>query len=123
MKKIPINTKEKSDRLLLNIEIILGIFSTLLLFIPILIAAICSMQVIVKILIIAAGAICFIIGMFACLKIEQLAGYYECPRCDHRYIPKFKDVCFAMHFGRTRKLTCPKCERKSWHEKVLREKD
>ena len=123
MKRIPINTKEKSDKLLLSVEIVLGIFSTILLVGSILVAALCFMSIVPAILIISAGVICFVVGMFMCLKIEQLAGYYECPRCDYRYIPKFKDVCFSLHFGRTRKLTCPKCERKSWHEKVLREKD
>ena len=123
MKRIPINTKEKSDKLLLTTEVVLGIFSTILLIGTILVAALCFMSIIPAILIIAAGIICFAIGMFVCLKIEQLAGYYECPRCEHRYIPNFKDVCCSMHFGRTRKMKCPHCGRKSWQEKVLREKD
>lgn len=108
---------------MLTTEVVVGIFSTILLIGTILVAALCFMSIISAILIIAAGVICFAIGMFMCLKIEQLAGYYECPRCEHRYIPNFKDVCFSMHFGRTRKMKCPHCGRKSLREKVLREKD
>ena len=69
--------------------------------------------------IIAAGVICLLVAWGLCLKIEHIAGYYECPRCEARYVPKFKDMCFSMHFGRTRKMKCPHCGRKSWHEKVL----
>ena len=72
MKKIPINTKEKSDKLLLSVEIVLGIFSTILLVGSILIAVLCFMSIVPGILIISTGVICFVVGMFTCLKIEQL---------------------------------------------------
>lgn len=58
-----------------------------------------------------------IVGVSFCIKIETEAGKYECQKCGHQYVPKFSSVYFAMHFGRTRYMTCPKCGRKSWQKK------
>ena len=54
------------------------------------------------------------------LKIEQTAGYYECQKCGHKYIPTFNSVMWAMHFGRTRYMKCPECNKRSWQKKVLK---
>ena len=54
------------------------------------------------------------------LKIETETGYYECKKCHHKYIPSYKSVYFAMHYGTTRYLKCPKCHRKSWNKKVMK---
>lgn len=53
------------------------------------------------------------------LKIEQTAGYYECAKCGHRYVPTYKSVLWAMHINRTRYMRCPECKKKSWQKKVL----
>lgn len=53
------------------------------------------------------------------LKIEQTAGYYECAKCGHRYVPTYKSVFMAAHVNRTRHMRCPKCGKKSWQKKVL----
>jgi DNA-directed RNA polymerase subunit RPC12/RpoP len=53
------------------------------------------------------------------LKVEQIAGYYECGKCHNKYIPTYKSVNLAPHLGRTRYMKCPKCEKKSWNKKVL----
>ena len=62
----------------------------------------------------------FSIGISYAIRIEQIAGYYECPNCNHKYIPTYKSVLFAMHVNRTRKMKCPNCGKKSWHKKVLK---
>ena len=66
-----------------------------------------------------AGMIPLLVAMPFMLKIEQKAGYYECKKCGHRYVPTFKAVNLAPHMGRTRKMRCPKCQEKSWQKKVL----
>ena len=53
------------------------------------------------------------------LKIEQTAGYYECKECNHKYVPEYNSVFWAMHVGRTRYMKCPKCGKKSWQKKVI----
>ena len=51
--------------------------------------------------------------------IETETGYYECQKCHNKYVPKYSKVYFAMHFGTTRYMKCPKCNEKSWQRKVL----
>ena len=53
------------------------------------------------------------------LKIEQIAGYYECEECGERYVPTYKSVFLARHIGRTRHMKCPKCNQKSWNKKRI----
>lgn len=63
--------------------------------------------------------IVFFIGISFALKIETIAGYYECQKCHHRYIPKYNDVYWSIHCLGTRYMKCPKCNEKSWQKKVL----
>ena len=63
----------------------------------------------------------FIVFAFFALKIEQVAGYYECKKCGHRYVPSYKAVNMAMHLGRTRYMKCPKCGKWSWQKKTINE--
>lgn len=60
-----------------------------------------------------------IIGVSFALKIETETGYYECQKCNHKYVPKYSKVYFAMHFGTTRYMKCPKCHKRSWQKKVI----
>lgn len=76
-------------------------------------------QVVRIILFIIAFLILIVGGSFA-LKIETETGYYECKNCHHKYIPSYKSVYFAMHYGTTRYLKCPKCHKKSWNKKVMK---
>ena len=61
----------------------------------------------------------FAVGIFFSMKLEREAGYYECPKCGHRYVPEGLPFWLSMHLGRTRYLKCPHCAKKSWHRKVL----
>lgn len=63
-----------------------------------------------------------IVAVFACvigLSIEHEAGYYECQKCKHRYVPTMKQITFAPHIGTSRKLVCPCCGDKNYHKKTL----
>ena len=114
-----VRQKEDNDRRLLTLEWVIVILSCIVLFIPLVIANTVSMEEWIKHVIIIAGFVPFLIGMFFAVRIEQVAGYYECKHCKHRYIPTFRSVTFAIHIGRTRYMRCPKCNRKSWQKKVL----
>ena len=70
-------------------------------------------------IIIAISMLLFLVGMFNALRIEQIAGYYECPNCHHKYIPTYGSVFFAQHINRTRRMKCPKCGKKNWNKKVI----
>ena len=117
-----IELKEINDeytKKLLYFECIIGIICSLTFITLIFIALFIEMNAIAKILIIIFGCMLFITGIVNCIKIEQIAGYYECGRCHHRYIPTYNQVLFSMHTGRTRKMKCPKCGKKSWNKKVI----
>ena len=66
-----------------------------------------------------SGLILFL-GVYAAIKIEQIAGYYECNKCGYKYVPKYNSVLWAMHIGRTRYMKCPKCGNRSWNKKRIK---
>lgn len=115
-----VKEKEEREKMLLRAEIIAGVCSLL----PLLIATIFvayneSMLEWIRALIIFASITPFLIVMPFLIKVEQKAGYYKCAECGHCYVPTFRSVLWSMHMGRTRKMTCPKCGKKSWQKKVL----
>ena len=114
-----IKQKEQADKRLLSVEVFIGITATIVLFALIFVAAFIQMETWLKISLIVFGFILFLAGCFYALRIEQVAGYYECKHCKHRYVPTYKAVNMAMHMGRTRYMRCPQCEKKSWQKKVL----
>ena len=114
-----IKQKEQADKRLLSIEVFIGITAIIVLFALIFVAAFIQMETWLRISLIAFGFILFLAGCFYALRIEQVAGYYECEHCKHRYVPTYKAVKMAMHMGRIRYMRCPQCGKKSWQKKVL----
>lgn len=114
-----IKEKEDRDRQLLSLEVVIGVLSTVVLIIPVFIGALVPMEDWQRIVVAFSGFIPAFVGFFFALKIEQVAGYYQCNKCGHRYVPTFKEVNMSMHMGRTRYLKCPKCHEKSWNKKVI----
>ena len=111
--------KEEADKRLLTMEIVIGALSSFILLVLVFVASFIEMKSWIRILLISFGFITFIIGLYNALKIEQTAGYYECAKCHHKYVPTYKSVFLAIHSGRTRYMKCPKCNEKSWNKKVL----
>ena len=114
-----VKQKENADKRLLSLEIFIGILVSAIFFSLIFVASFVQMADWLRVLLIAIGFIQFIVGMAYGLKIEQVAGYYECAKCGHRYVPTYSSVFFAAHINRTRYMHCPKCNQKSWQKKVL----
>ena len=114
-----IRQKEQADRRLLAVEVFIGITATIVLFALIFVAAFVQMEGWLRFSLIALGFVLFIAGCLYALRIEQVAGYYVCKECGHRYVPTYLAVNFAPHMGRTRHMRCPKCGKKSWQKKVL----
>ena len=111
--------KEESDRRLLKLEIVIGAISIAFFLVITAIASWLEMQEGVRILIISFATIFLFLMCLVLLKIEQVAGYYECAKCHYKYVPTYKAVNFAPHMGRTRYMKCPNCGKKSWQKKVL----
>lgn len=114
-----IKEKEQADKRLLSAEVLIGITATLILFALIFLAGFVSMANGLRICLIVLGFVLFFAGCFCALRFEQVAGYYECKECGHRYVPTYKAVNMAMHMGRTRYMQCPACGKKSWQKKVI----
>ena len=114
-----IEQKQQADKRLLALEVFVGITTTIVLFSFIFIAALVEMSGWLKASLIVLGFVLFLAGCFYALRIEQVAGYYACDECGHRYVPTYKAVNLAMHKGRTRHMRCPACGKKSWQKKVL----
>ena len=117
-----VKQKEQADKNLLTLEIVLGVVSTVFLLAMIAVGAVLvnlGAEMWVFFLMFGIGLAQFIVCMIFALKIEQVAGYYECEKCGHKYVPTYLSVNFAPHFGRTRYMKCPKCGEKSWQKKVI----
>jgi transcriptional regulator with XRE-family HTH domain/DNA-directed RNA polymerase subunit RPC12/RpoP len=114
-----VKQKEQSDNRLLKMEIVIGVLAGLVLFILIFVASFVEMADWLRILLIITGLIPFMIGILFAIRIEQTAGYYECQKCHHKYIPTYSSVLWSMHINRTRYMKCPKCNQKSWQKKVI----
>ena len=111
--------KQEADKRLLSIEVLTGCLTVGVLLGASLIASIVEMEEWLRVVIIFAGLVPLLIAIPFLLKIEQVAGYYECKECGHRYVPTYKAVNLAPHMGRTRKMRCPECGKKSWQKKVI----
>ena len=111
--------KEQADKRLLSAEVFIGITATIVLFALIFVAGFMQMETWLRISLIVFGFILFLAGCFYALRIEQVAGYYACAHCKHRYVPTYKAMSMAMHMGRTRYMRCPQCGKKSWQKKVI----
>ncbi len=111
--------KEASDKRLLTLEWVIGGLSLLVLMAPIVVGAYVPMEEWQRTVVIFSGFIPALIGFGFAMKIEQTAGYYECQLCKHKYIPSIKAMYMAPHMGRTRKMRCPECGKKSWQKKVI----
>lgn len=111
--------KEQADKRLLSLEVFVGITATLVLFIFIFVAAFVQMETWLRISLIILGFVIFLAGCFCALRIEQVAGYYVCGNCGHKYAPSYKAVNMAPHMARTRYMRCPDCGKKTWQKKTL----
>lgn len=111
--------KEQRDKELLLLEIFIGVTVSLIMVTCILLASLVNMQDWLRVLLITIGIIPFAIGISYAIRIEQIAGYYECKNCHYKYVPTYKTVLFSTHINRTRKMKCPKCHQKTWQKKVI----
>ncbi len=113
--------KEEADRQLLTTEIVIGTLSIVLFFMLIMIASFADMSAGARLWIIIPSTVFVVVLCLLLVRIEQVAGYYQCSKCGHIYTPTYSSTLWAMHYGRTRHMKCPVCGRKSWQKKVIKQ--
>ncbi len=119
-----IKQKEQADRRLLRMELVIGFTSAAFLFAMLAVGVVfmkMGKPLWMFLLPVGFGLLQFIVCVLFALRIEQVAGYYECQKCGHRYVPSYAAVNLAMHMGRTRYMKCPQCKKRSWQKKVIGE--
>ncbi len=110
----------KQNKKLMFCECVIGYISSISFLILIFVSSYLIENIFARIILFILAFIILIVGVAFALKIETEAGYYECEKCHYKYIPKYKNVYFAMHYGTTRYLKCPKCNKRSWSKKVMK---
>ena len=111
--------EEEANRKLLSMEWVIGVGSTLIFFLGIFAGSYAVVDTLWRILLIGGSTLIFLVGTTIALKLEQSVGYYECPECGERYVPPTGAGVFAPHFGRTRRMKCPRCGKRAYQKKVL----
>ena len=114
-----VKEKERADKSLLTMEVVVGVLCMTVFFALVIIASLGEMEEWLRILLILIGFAPLLIATPFMLRIEQMAGYYECKKCGHKYVPTYKAVFMAPHMGRSRRMKCPNCGEKSYHKKVI----
>ncbi len=74
----------------------------------------------IQLVITLVATLILLVFCFIALKFEVDAGYYQCKKCRHKFVPTYKEVVMAMHMGTTRYLKCPECNKRSWCKKVMK---
>ena len=74
-----------------------------------------------RVLLIAAGAVNFLVCIAVACTLEKNAGDYVCSKCSEHFMPTMKAFVFGAHIGTTRYLRCPHCGEKSFCKKNFEE--
>ena len=78
--------KENSDKRMLTFEWIFGILTFISAGTLLVVASLVAMEEWLSILLSIVAVIIILIYAFVAIKIEQVAGYYECRKCNHKYV-------------------------------------
>lgn len=107
--------KGAKKRLALSIVVAcMSIFSAIAI---ILLGALLSAPIWLRISCIVFSAIIIALGIGVCCALTVDAGVYECPNCGGKFIPSMKDFISGAHTFTKRKLKCPECGKKSYCKK------
>ena len=111
--------EEKQNKKMMMYEWVIGGVSSITFFTLMFTLSFAVENTIARIILFILAFLILIVGGSFALKIETETGYYECNKCHNKYVPKYSEVYFAMHYGTTRYLKCPKCNKRSWNKKVM----
>ena len=111
--------QEKNYKISLWVELVLIWLSVTVMLGSVIVASYVDMSTIWRVLLIIFGVLNMSVGFVVSMIIETKVGYYECGKCQHKYVPSYKQTVWSMHMGRTRYMKCPKCKKHSWQRKTI----
>lgn len=111
--------KQEADKRLLRMESLAGIMAGIPFVAGVIIGLLVPMEEWKQVVIVLSSMIPLLVAIPFLLRIEQVAGFYECQHCHHKHVPEYKSVFIAPHVGRTRYMKCPECGKRSWQKKVV----
>lgn len=111
--------KSKESKKRLQISFVVAIITILAALAIVLLSAMLSAPIWLRICCIALSLVIAILGIGVCCVLTVDAGVYECPDCGEKFIPSMKDFIFGAHTFTKRKLRCPKCGKKHFCKKKL----
>ena len=117
-----VRQKQEADNRLLRMESLAGAMASIPFVVGIVIGLFVPMEEWKQVVIVLSGMIPLLVAIPFLLRVEQVAGFYECQHCHNQYVPKYNSVFVAPHMGRTRYMKCPKCGKRSWQKKVIGKK-
>ena len=100
-------------------EILIGCAFIAVVITLILFAGFAPIATYLKIILVALALIFIVVGITGLIILDANIGYFECAECHERFIPSVKDYTLGLHTLKKRKLTCPKCGKKSWCSKRI----
>ena len=104
-------------------EILIGCAFIAVIIILILFIGFAPIATYLKIILIALAFIFIVVGVVGLVILDANIGYFECAECHERFIPSVKDYTFGLHTLKKRRLTCPRCGKKTWCCKKMIKKD
>jgi len=113
------NKIKEKDKIIWRSMWVLTIISVIYLFFGILIVDFFMPEGVWQVVAALGVCVVFFILCFYILKLEVSVGTYKCKNCNHETVPSYSEAFWSIHIGTTRYLKCPKCNKKSWHKKIL----
>ena len=104
-------------------EILIGCAFIAVVITLILFAGFAPIATYLKIILVALALIFIVVGTTGLIILDANIGYFECAECHERFIPSVKDYTFGLHTLKKRRLTCPRCGKKTWCCKKMIKKD
>jgi len=110
--------KEESIRKII-ISVIVCVITILAGCTLIIVAGLAELETWLRVLLIAIAVVVMAGGIAVAVLEDISAGTYECSHCGARFVPSAKSYIFGAHTITKRKLTCPKCGKRSYCKRRL----
>ena len=103
--------EENQQRMALSV--ICGVVTIIAVCSLVIIASFIPMDTFNRVAILLVAVATAVIGIGGAAVLERKAGYFECSHCKELFVPTMSEYVKGVHTLTKRRLTCPKCKKKS----------